>query len=60
MREEGVPERIRGAHTAPFSNTVTLGLSRLQVARLPLARHRSGMLHRRIQPGKPQTAEWET
>jgi len=49
MREYGVPERIRTDNGAPFSGTGILGLSRLS-----LEWQRLGIMHERIQPGKPQ------
>jgi hypothetical protein len=49
MREYGVPERIRTDNGAPFSGTGILGLSRLS-----LEWQRLGIVHERIQPGKPQ------
>jgi transposase InsO family protein len=49
MREYGVPERIRTDNGAPFSGTGILGLSRLS-----LEWERLGIVHERIQPGKPQ------
>lgn len=49
MREYGVPERIRTDNGAPFAGTGLLGLSKLSLSWTKL-----GILHERIQPGKPQ------
>ncbi len=49
MREFGVPERIRTDNGTPFAGTGLLGLSRLSLAWIKL-----GIVHERIQPGKPQ------
>ena len=49
MREYGVPERIRTDNGAPFAGTGLLGLSKLSLGWTKL-----GILHERIQPGKPQ------
>lgn len=49
MREYGVPERIRTDNGVPFSGTGILGLSRLSPEW-----QRLGIVHGRIQPGKPQ------
>jgi transposase InsO family protein len=49
MREYGVPERIRTDNGNPFSGTGVMGLSRLSLNWVRL-----GIVHERIQPGKPQ------
>jgi transposase InsO family protein len=49
MREYGVPDRIRTDNGNPFSGTGVLGLSRLSLNWVRL-----GIVHERIQPGKPQ------
>jgi transposase InsO family protein len=49
MREYGVPDRIRTDNGNPFSGTGVMGLSRLSLNWVRL-----GIVHERIQPGKPQ------
>jgi transposase InsO family protein len=49
MREYGVPERIRTDNGNPFSGLGVMGLSRLSLSWVRL-----GIVHERIQPGKPQ------
>lgn len=49
MREYGVPERIRTDNGNPFSGLGVMGLSRLSLSWIRL-----GIVHERIQPGKPQ------
>ena len=49
MREYSVPERKRTDNGAPFAGTGLLGLSKLSLGWTKL-----GILHERIQPGKPQ------
>lgn len=49
MREYGVPDRIRTDNGNPFSGPAVMGLSRLSLNWVRL-----GIVHERIQPGKPQ------
>src|SRR5580698_2289162 len=49
MREYGVPARIRTDNGAPFAGTGLLGLSKLSLGWMKL-----GIVHERIQPGRPQ------
>src|ERR1700716_3684189 len=49
MREYGMPARIRTDHRAPFAGTGLLGLSKLS-----LSWTKMGIIHERIQPGRPQ------
>jgi transposase InsO family protein len=49
MREFGVPERIRTDNGAPFAGVGLLGLSKLSLGWMKL-----GIVHERIQPGRPQ------
>lgn len=49
MREYGVPARIRTDNGAPFAGTGLLGLSKL-----PLGWMKLGIVHARIQAGRPQ------
>lgn len=49
MREYGVPARIRTDNGAPFAGTGLLGLSKLALGWMKL-----GIVHERIQPGRPQ------
>jgi len=49
MREYGVPDRIRTDNGNPFSGHALLGLSQLSLNWVRL-----GIVHERIQPGKPQ------
>lgn len=49
FREFGLPEAIRSDNGTPFASTAICGLSRLNVWWLKL-----GLVHQRIQPGKPQ------
>jgi transposase InsO family protein len=49
MREYGVPERIRTDNGAPFAGAGLLGLSKLSLGWMKL-----GIVHERIQPGRPQ------
>ena len=49
MREYGGPERIRTDNGNPFSGLGVMGLSRLSLSWVRL-----GIVHERIQPGKPQ------
>ncbi|WP_114208920.1 IS481 family transposase [Acidisarcina polymorpha] len=49
MREYGVPDRIRTDNGCPFSGHALLGLSQLSLNWVRL-----GIVHERIQPGKPQ------
>lgn len=49
MREYGVPDRIRTDNGSPFSGHALLGLSQLSLNWVRL-----GIVHERIQPGKPQ------
>ncbi len=48
MRKYGVPERIRTDNGTPFSSVSGLGISKLSVKWMRL-----GILHERIEPGKP-------
>lgn len=49
MREYGIPERIRTDNGSPFAGTGLLGLSKLSLSWMKL-----GIMHERIQPGRPQ------
>jgi hypothetical protein len=49
MREHGVPARIRTDNGAPFAGTGLLGLSKLSLGWMKL-----GIVHERIQAGRPQ------
>ena len=49
MREYGMPARIRTDNGAPFSGTGLLGLSKLSLGWMKM-----GIVHERIQPGRPQ------
>lgn len=49
MREYGMPERIRTDNGAPFAGVGLLGLSKLSLGWMKL-----GIVHERIQPGRPQ------
>jgi len=49
MREYGVPERIRTDNGAPFAGVGLLGLSKLSLGWMKM-----GIVHERIQPGRPQ------
>jgi len=49
MREYGVPARIRTDNGAPFAGTGLLGLSKLSIGWMKL-----GIVHERIQAGRPQ------
>jgi hypothetical protein len=49
MREYGIPSRIRTDNGAPFAGTGLLGLSKLSIGRMKM-----GIIHDRIQPGRPQ------
>jgi transposase InsO family protein len=49
MREYGMPARIRTDNTAPFAGTGLLGLSKLSLGWTKL-----GIVHDRIQAGRPQ------
>src|SRR5580704_9059184 len=49
MREFGMPERIRTDNGAPFAGVGLLGLSKLSLGWMKL-----GIIHERIQPGRPQ------
>jgi transposase InsO family protein len=49
MREYGVPARIRTDNGAPFAGTGLLGLSQLSLGWMKL-----GIVHERIQAGRPQ------
>src|ERR1700760_2614459 len=49
MREFGVPARIRTDNGAPFAGTGLLGLSKLSLSWIKM-----GIVHERIQPGRPQ------
>ena len=49
MREYGVPSRIRTDNGAPFAGTGLLGLSKLSLGWMKM-----GIVHERIQPGRPQ------
>jgi len=48
MREYGVPARIRTDKGAPFAGTGLFGLSKLSLGWMKM-----GIVHERIQPGKP-------
>ncbi|WP_433965957.1 integrase core domain-containing protein [Tunturiibacter gelidiferens] len=49
IREYGVPARIRTDNGAPFAGTGLLGLSKLSLGWMKL-----GIVHERIQAGRPQ------
>jgi transposase InsO family protein len=49
MREYGMPSRIRTDNGAPFAGTGLLGLSKLSLIWMKM-----GIIHERIQPGRPQ------
>jgi transposase InsO family protein len=49
MREYGMPARIRTDNGAPFAGTGLLGLSKLSLGWIKM-----GIVHERIQPGRPQ------
>jgi transposase InsO family protein len=49
MREYGVPARIRTDNGAPFAGTGLMGLSKLSIGWMKL-----GIVHERIQAGRPQ------
>jgi hypothetical protein len=49
MREFGMPERIRTDKGAPFAGVGLLGRSKLSLGWMKL-----GIVHERIQPGRPQ------
>ncbi len=49
MREYGMPSRIRTDNGAPLSGTGFLGLSKLSLGWMKM-----GIIHERIQPGRPQ------
>lgn len=49
MREYGMPARIRTDNGAPFAGTGLLGMSKLS-----LGWRKLGIVHERIQPGRPQ------
>jgi transposase InsO family protein len=49
MREYGMPSRIRTDDGAPFAGTGLLGLSKLSLGWMKI-----GIIHERIQPGRPQ------
>jgi transposase InsO family protein len=49
MREYGMPARIRTDNGAPFAGTGLLGLSKLSLGWMKL-----GIVHERIQAGRPQ------
>jgi transposase InsO family protein len=49
MREYGLPARIRTDNGAPFAGTGMLGLSKLSLGWMKM-----GIVHERIQPGRPQ------
>ncbi len=49
MREYGMPARIRTDNGAPFAGTGLLGLSKLSLSWMKM-----GIVHERIQPGRPQ------
>jgi hypothetical protein len=49
MREYGVPARIRTDNGAPFAGTGLMGLSKLSLGWMKL-----GIVHERIQAGRPQ------
>jgi transposase InsO family protein len=52
IREFGVPERIRTDNGAPFAGVGLLGLSKLSLGWMKL-----GIVHERIQPGRPNRTE---
>jgi hypothetical protein len=49
MREYGMPSRIRRDNGAPFAGRGLLGLSKLSLGWMKM-----GIIHERIQPGRPQ------
>jgi transposase InsO family protein len=49
MREYGLPSRIRTENGAPFAGTGLLGLSKLSLGWMKM-----GIVHERVQPGRPQ------
>jgi len=49
MREYGVPARIRTDNGSPFAGTGLMGLSKLSLGWMKL-----GIVHERIQAGRPQ------
>jgi transposase InsO family protein len=49
MREYGMPARIRTDNGSPFAGTGLLGLSKLSLGWMKL-----GIVHERIQAGRPQ------
>jgi len=49
MREYGMPTRIRTDNGAPFGGTGLMGLSKLSLGWMKM-----GIVHERIQPGRPQ------
>ena len=49
MREYGMPSRIKADNGAPFAGTGLLGLSKLSLGWMKM-----GIIHERIQPGRPQ------
>jgi transposase InsO family protein len=49
MREYGMPSRIRTDNGAPFAGTGLLGLPKLSLGWMKI-----GIIHERIQPGRPQ------
>jgi transposase InsO family protein len=49
MREYGMPARIRRDNGAPFAGSGLLGLSKLSLGWMKM-----GIVHERIQPGRPQ------
>jgi hypothetical protein len=49
MREYGMPSRTRTDNGAPFAGTGLLGLSKLSLGLMKM-----GIIHERIQPGRPQ------
>lgn len=49
MREYGMPARIRTDNGAPLAGTGLLGLSKLSLEWMKM-----GIVHERIQPGRPQ------
>ena len=54
MREYGMPLRIRTDNGAPFAGAGLLGLSKLSLGWMKL-----GIVHERIQPGRPQHGRHE-
>jgi transposase InsO family protein len=49
MHEYGIPTRIRTDNGAPFAGNGLLGLSKLSLSWIKM-----GIVHERIQPGRPQ------